>query len=108
MRQLLLRSEQLVSVLRACFHADQGSWQGDNIVCSAAMQGFPGALNVEGCAPADVSRVSPAETTEETRLLQGWKVSPGLALRSGTALGIPCASVYTISLLQYIDEAWLR
>ncbi|CAL5218879.1 g614 [Coccomyxa viridis] len=40
-------------------------------------RGCPGALNVEGPAAPDVSRVSPAETTEETQLLQGWKVGDG-------------------------------
>ena len=39
------------------------------------MKGCPEALNVESVSTPDVFRASPVETTEETRLLQGWKVS---------------------------------
>ena len=66
--------------------------------CFPAMQGCPGALNVEGPAAPDVSRASPAETTEETRLLQGWKVRSGLTVHSSTALGN--TSLYTVLVPQ--------
>ena len=83
--------------------------KGNAVAYGHAMQGCPGALNVEGPAAPDVSRVSPAEVTEETQLLQGWKVSSGLTVRRSTALGHSLRTLlHSTNVLQMKCKALVR